>query len=440
MNSSKNITVQFSCVQAAYWMGFACVSAFSSVYLLSIGISNSLIGLTLSLGALASAIIQPYVGMLIDYNPKITTKSVLLFTAVIMTVLALLLYPVSQGVPAIIPLMYGFLMLLLQLAQPFSNSIGMAAINAGYTLHFGPARAIGSLGYALVAFVLGKVAASKGGGIVPAFIALSFILVIITLMFFPLKENSETIIKENSEAMKDNLEESGNSKDLGGLLNNGSKTEELRSEELVIKESEVEKSNKKGVMAFFSKYKALGIMVIGLVLIFFSHVILNSFGLQIIVSKGGSSESMGIATAISASIEVVPMFLFPILKKKFKVSSLLKVAAVFFTLKIIFTLFAPNVPIYYAVQSCQMLGWGIMAVSIVYYVNDLVDVEDTAQGQAYSGMALTIGNVLGNLVGGRVIDSFGINTLLAAGSIAAIIGSIIFFAGVNLSKVSMHNN
>lgn len=421
MNNSKNITVQFSCVQAAYWMGFACVSAFSSVYLLSIGISNSLIGLTLSLGALASAIIQPYVGMLIDYNPKITTKNVLLFAAVIMTVLALLLYPVSQGVPAIIPLMYGFLMLLLQLAQPFSNSIGMAAINAGYTLHFGPARAIGSLGYALVAFVLGKIAASKGGGIVPAFIAISFILVIITLMFFPLKENSE--------AIKENLEDSE------GVLRNESEVEELE-----IEKSEADRSNKKGVMAFFSKYKALGIMVIGLVLIFFSHVILNSFGLQIIVSKGGSSESMGVATAISASIEVVPMFLFPILKKKFKVSSLLKVAAVFFTLKIIFTLFAPNVPVYYAVQSCQMLGWGIMAVSIVYYVNDLVDVEDTAQGQAYSGMALTIGNVLGNLVGGRVIDSFGINTLLAVGSIAAIIGSIIFFVGVNLSKASMHNH
>lgn len=393
--NSKNITIQLSFVQAAYWMGFACVSAFSSVYLLSIGISNSLIGLTLSLGALASAIIQPYVGMLIDYNPKITTKGILTFVSVIMTVLALLMYPVSKGVPAIIPLMYGFLMLLLQLAQPFSNSIGMAAINAGYKLHFGPARAIGSLGYAVVAFILGKVTAAKGGEIVPAFIALSFVLVIIALMFFPLNEHSRDVTTEKDESRED---------------------------------------NRKGVITFFKKYKALGIMVIGLVMIFFSHVVLNSFGLQIIVSKGGSSESMGIATAISATIEVVPMFLFPILRKKFNVASLLKLSAVFFTLKIIFTLFAPNVPIYYAVQLCQMLGWGVMAVSIVYYVNDLVDVEDTAQGQACSGMALTIGNVLGNLVGGRVIDSLGINALLVAGSIAAIIGSAIFWIGVNLSK------
>ena len=384
---NKNITVHFSLIQVAYWAGFASISAFSSVYLLSIGISNSLIGLTLSLGALASALIQPYVGILIDHHPKITTKKVLIAASSSIVIIAMLLYPVSKGVPVIVPLMYGFLMLLLQLAQPFSNSIGMAGINAGYKLHFGPARAIGSLGYALIALILGKVTAIKGGNVVPAFITASFVLTIIALFIYPLKEQTGLHVHDDSSSAE---------------------------------------AKRPGVTDFFKRYKALGIMTIGLVL--------NSFGLQIITSKGGTSENMGISTAISATIEVVPMFLFPILKKKFKVSSLLKLSAVFFTLKVLVTYLAFNVPTYYAAQGCQMLGWGVMAVSIVYYVNDLVDATDTAQGQACSGMALTIGNVLGNLVGGRVIDSYGIDTLLFAGSVAAAIGTVIFWIGVNLSK------
>lgn len=393
-NKSKDITIQYSLVQASYWMGFACISAFSSVYLLSIGISNSLIGITLALGALVSAIIQPYVGILIDHHPKITTKKILLMASIIIILLALLLYPVSRGVPVIVPLMYGFLMLLLQLAQPFSNSIGMASINAGYKLHFGPARAIGSLGYALVALVLGKIAEAKGGDVVPGFIAISFTLTMIFLFIYPLREENNI-----------------------GLHN----------------DEENQDSKRPGLMDFFKKYKALGIMTAGLVFIFFSHVVLNSFGLQIIETKGGSSESMGVATAISATIEVVPMFLFPILKKRFKVSDLLKLSAVFFTLKVLVTLLAPNIMAYYLAQGCQMLGWGIMAVAIVYYVNDIVDEKDTAQGQAYSGMALTIGNVLGNLVGGKVIDSLGINALLILGFVAAFFGTCIFFSGINMS-------
>ena len=392
---NKNITVHFSLIQVAYWAGFASISAFSSVYLLSIGISNSLIGLTLSLGALASALIQPYVGILIDHHPKITTKKVLIAASSSIVIIAMLLYPVSKGVPVIVPLMYGLLMLLLQLAQPFSNSIGMAGINAGYKLHFGPARAIGSLGYALIALILGKVTAIKGGNVVPAFITASFVLTIIALFVYPLKEQTGHHVHDDNSSAE---------------------------------------AKRPGVTDFFKKYKALGIMTIGLVFIFFSHVVLNSFGLQIITPRGGNSENMGISTAISATIEVVPMFLFPILKKKFKVSSLLKLSAVFFTLKVLVTYLAFNVPTYYAAQGCQMLGWGIMAVGIVYYVNDIVDEKDTAQGQAFSGMALTIGNVMGNLVGGKVIDSFGIDTLLITGFIAAFIGTVIFFIGINMSK------
>ena len=398
-NKPQNITFHYSLLQGAYWMGFACISAFSSVYLLSLGISNSIIGLTLSLGALASALSQPLIGILIDNNPNFTAKRVLLSSFFAITIISLLLYPLSKGVPVIIPFMYGLLMLMLQLAQPFANSIGMSSINAGYKLYFGPARAVGSLTYAFIAFVLGKVTQSRGSNVVPAFIAVSFLIGIISLFIYPNSEKPNTS-NDNSDV----------------------------------------KNEASGIAVFFKKYRSFGIIIVGLIFIYFSHVVLNSFSLQIISVRGGSSDSMGVATAISASIEIIPMFLFPFLSKKFRLSSLLKLSAIFFTLKTICTLLAPTVNAYYAAQGCQMFGWGIMAVAIVYYVNKIVDEHDTAQGQAYAGMTLTIGNVIGNFFGGSVIDHFGVNMLLLIGSIIAIIGTIIFWIGIDKSENETKKN
>ena len=49
--------VCFSLVQAGFWMSFCISVSFASVYLQSIGCSNSLLGLILALGNLSGAIL-----------------------------------------------------------------------------------------------------------------------------------------------------------------------------------------------------------------------------------------------------------------------------------------------------------------------------------------------------------------------------------------------
>ena len=53
-----------------------------------------------------------------------------------------------------------------------------------------------------------------------------------------------------------------------------------------------------------------GALLVGLVLIFISHAVLNSFTYQIVLDRGGDSQSMGTAMALASLIELPVMFLF----------------------------------------------------------------------------------------------------------------------------------
>lgn len=94
-------------------------------------------------------------------------------------------------------------------------------------------------------------------------------------------------------------------------------------------------------------------------------------------------------------------------------------------LKTLGTLLAPSIPAFYTVQIFQMLGWTLITVSSVYYVNAIMQKEDVLKGQAYITMTYTFGSVFGSLSGGILIDSLGVKAMLAFGTAAAFIGMII---------------
>lgn len=58
------------------------------------------------------------------------------------------------------------------------------------------------------------------------------------------------------------------------------------------------------------------VVLLGCILIFMSHSLINSFNYQIAMAKGGGSGEMGNAMTISAVSELPTMFLFGYLLKK----------------------------------------------------------------------------------------------------------------------------
>jgi MFS transporter, PPP family, 3-phenylpropionic acid transporter len=274
---------------------------------------------------------------------------------------------------------------LLQLLTPFINSLGMESINQGHNLNFGIARGMGSVAYAALSYVLGIITSRTGITAVPVCIMIVTLVLMGCLALFPFTKSSSVPTGDNSKKQTSNP------------------------------------------LQFLRKYKRFTIVLVGCILIYLGHVLLNSFTFQIVQSKGGGSSEMGTATAIAAMSELPTLFLFGYMLKKARCDIWFRLTGIFFTLKSLGSLLAPNMTVFYGIQIFQMLGWGLMAAASVYYVNSIMDAEDAIKGQAYITMTYTLGSVIGAFLGGALIDFSGVNTMLLFATISAAVGAVIIF-------------
>ncbi|MCR5178033.1 MAG: MFS transporter [Lachnospiraceae bacterium] len=382
--TGRNITLHYGMIMAVYSVGFVIMSAFSSVFLLNAGLSSSWIGVLLALGGIISALLQPVAGALIDHHPTVSAKTIILLCSTGIFIFGILLILTPGRSLWLTGILYGVPITLLYLAQPILNTLGMEALNLGYNLNFGVCKALGSFGYAAGSYVFGIISVMLGATIIPlSFTCVYFILCLI-VFFYPVRKTDNRRAKSGRQSF-------GNP------------------------------------YLFLARYKRFAVVLVGLTFIYFSHTLINTYSLQILLPKGGTSADMGTAAAIAAVCELITMLLFFFYMKKIRLSLLLKISGVFFTLKILFSLIVRTVAGFFVIQGFQMFGWGILAIGIVYYVNDLTEKGDKAQGQAYAGVAMTAGNILASFLGGYLIDSFGVDKMLMTGTVISAAGTLILW-------------
>jgi PPP family 3-phenylpropionic acid transporter len=80
--------------------------------------------------------------------------------------------------------------------------------------------------------------------------------------------------------------------------------------------------------------------------------------------------------------------------------------------------------IYFA-MSLHILGYGLFAGISVIYVNETIAVQDQTRGQALMTMTVTLGAVIGSLLGGSLIDRIQVPGMLLVSGVIALIGTII---------------
>ena len=100
--------------------------------------------------------------------------------------------------------------------------------------------------------------------------------------------------------------------------------------------------------------------------------------------------------------------------KKINERHVLVFSAVSFFVKTAILIFATTMIGMYVSQSFQMFAYAVFIPTAAYFADHVMKESDKVKGQAYINSAITLGGVFSNLVSGKLLDSFGVHTMLWA--------------------------
>ena len=396
--ASRDLTFPYALLQMFYWMNMAVTAGYASFFLLGAKLTNSQIGLLLAAGGLLSALIQPLLAAFADKSSSLSVRFLMMLMSALLLVCSLLLVFLFHGNIAAVSVIYLLAYLILLLQQPFLNAIGAESIDAGRRLNFGLSRAFGSAGYMAAAFLLGQFSVHTGPVLVPAGIAAASFALLLSSAAYPQSPKRSQKAARPSESHVGSAP-SENSPAASQLRANGS------------------------IFSFFARYPQYAVALAGLLPIFIGHIYINNYLLQIVRSKGAGSSSMGNLMSVAALLELTVMLIYGKLRTWRPDSFWFRISGIFFTLKVLLTLLTPTIGFLYPVQLIQPLGWGLLSVSSVYYISEEMAPSDKVKGQAFFTAVFTLGNVLGNLTAGFLLDHGGVFAMLLTGSIVSAIGA-----------------
>ncbi len=384
----KKLTINYSILQAVSIAGYCCVFSFAPVFLLAHGFSNSELGITFTVGNTFGLLFGPVVAAFAD---RTTRYSVRTLAAVMFALCALFSFFLLLLPPQVLPIAVVFILLLGFFTTEVSlvTSMAMEHINRGVPLNYSLARGIGSFAYASLSLGMGFLVQRFGPQIVMVTnIGLGLIGMVLVYTF-------RTAAKSAAPAGRDEPKAAG-------------------------------------LLEFALKNRRFMAVVAGGALLFFSHIVINTYTIQIIRRVGGDSSQLGIAIAIAGFLELPAMALFPWFHRKMRSpGAILKLSGVFVVLKAILTLLAPNVLWIYVAQSLQFFAYALFLPASVYYVNQVIGQADKVKGQTIMAMSMGISGIIGNFLGGFMLDSRGgVPFMLTVGILISAAGLVLLLAVV----------
>ncbi len=368
-------TLRYAAINLAYWAGFCLLMGFSSVFLLSRGLSNTQIGLVVAFSGIASAVGQPIVADLAARSRRPLRLWIAGLAAAVAAVAGALMLPASLVAVAIV---YGIALAVLQLGLPLVNALGMQAAHDGVPVDFGPARAVGSLSFGLTSLGVGALITVTSAEVIPVVVIASQALLAIAVLTFVFAPRGAQTVVEADDAP-----------DVAPLS--------------------------------AAARRRFLVLLIGITGCYASHGVINTYVFQIVDHHGGTEADLGIAIFIGAAAEVLPLIFFRRIVARWHPSTLLRVAAVVYAIRALTTLFAPSLTVFYLAQSLQIASFALITPATVYWVDRMLPLADRLRGQAFMTLTLTLGNVLAGLGGGLLLDWRGVPALLAAGAAAAVL-------------------
>jgi oligosaccharide:H+ symporter len=382
-NNSYKIIAEFSFLQFFFWSSWAVYGAYLVYYLSDLGYSNMRIGTLMSLRTFMGLIAPPIVGYICD---RLENRKIVFIIS--MSLMGLVITPLT---------FYGDLMLAVSIGivgflwEPQQSVLDSWILETSdHTAHnYGFMRAWGSIGFAIIVTVFGQVIDKFGWRV--HFLSYGVIIFILVMIALNIKDNSYEKLHQKA----DNLEEIE-----AGAVN--TKNFELAAEKEL--ESELDEKN---IMRLFKNPDYIFILIVT-IMIFIPNQMVFVYLAPIIKSVGGDSTDLGYMFFFNALSEAPIFFAAKYFLEKYKTNSLLLFSAFFYLIRFIVAAAATS-PVYFLFFGMlQSLSFGVFLVTVRYYVKLVAPaaLKTTAQSIAMMS-AFGAAGIIGSLLGGYLIDNFG---------------------------------
>lgn len=386
---TKTFTSIYSSLQFEYFMVYGSLATFASVFLLPLGYSNGDVGMILGTSYLISVLIQPFLADYADQSGKVS-QLLIITNAMIMALCVSFFFIPAKS--AMLTLCYIAALSIHLAIPPLLNQLNYAFEHVGIVMNFGLARAVGSIGFSLMSYILGELVEQAGLITIPICNQLGPLLMILSLLLLNRYYLSYT-------------------------------------KGMDFKEKEIKKEESRITLKEFVKgHKKLLVLNIGIVFLIFHNCIYTTYMYQIIGSVGGGTVEMGKALGIMALIEVPSLMMYEKLHKRFTSTTILKASLFGFLIKNVWYVFAGSVTHIYFAQICQLIGFGLFTPAIVNYIHERTYKAEETKGQALFSSMYTTAGILGNYVGGHLIDIYGVHYTLLVCCIMTLIGVTIIYS------------
>lgn len=402
MNNKKSLVLnlEYAVGFGAYWMIYAVVGSFASVFMLEKGYDNTEIGLTLALANVLALIVQPGIADYTDISGRsgIIKMSISMAAAIILLTIGM--YVFGGGTLAL-AMVFVFIIALHTVMQPLLNSLPFKLKGIDAELEFGLGRAGGSLGFSLILAVLGTLVERSGVMVIPA--ACIAVCTLFILMMAAIQLN---IRKKEREA--------------GAVLSeNGLHDAEDAASDAMKDDERI------GLREFAGRNRMFFVMNLGAAGLFFSNAVLTNYMAQISASVGGTTEDLGRILSLMAFLEIPPMLLFGLIRKRFSSRTLIKVGAMGFAVKIILCALAQSVSMLYAMQFVQLFAFALFMPAMVYFTGEIMSGGEGVKGQALFTMMITLSSIAASLIGGWMLDAYGARVLTITAAVVTGAGALI---------------
>lgn len=390
---NQSATAAYALIHAMLWSVYGFLFSYANPYLTErLSFSDTQAGLILGIATALSFALQPLLTSVVD-RTRLNVKNLSTFCALLTAACAALtlLHPGENATM----LLFAASCVCLQVLPSFANALGMEGIRGGRSVNFGVARGVGSVCFGVSARLASPLISAMGMDAVALSGAVSAAMLALAIAVFP----NNPLSADRSDAEKPTT-----------------------------------------ARVFFKEEPKFLVLLLGVILLYIGHNVLSNCMYRIAESKladavqDAVTEVQGTALLIAAVAELPMMFLFTKLVKKVRCDVCLLISAVFMSLRILLTLVLPTATGLYAAQLSQALGYALFAVASVYYVGSVVAEKNVVKGQTYLGACNTFGCLLAYVLGGSLIDSFGVENMLLTCAVLSVLGVACLRGGVREVK------